>query len=394
MLKRIYDSALFLVIRREVNRISTNWILLFITLVAPLIAYLTIMWMFSDGVIRDVPTSIVDLDNTAFSRNISRQLNANPATRIVRNMNTLDGAKKLMDQGIVDAVVVIPQGVEKEIFSGRSSTLAVYINNTNVVKGGAVKSGIYKTLSTISAGIKVQTNMKKGFTEEQAIARAMPVKMDVHLLFNPYTNYAYFLTLGLLPLLAIVFVFLGTVYTIGIELKEGTAGSLLKTSKNSITVALTGKLTPYTMLFFVNIMFMNIILFKVLGTPLKGNLFSVLLSELLLIIAYQLLAVLFLNITSNMRLSLSLGSAYTMMALTFSGLTFPSIAMPLIAKVFSWIFPYTFWLKIFLGQTLRNEPITETIPYLIILLLFIVSGIASFKGMKRKFSDSKYWGKE
>lgn len=394
MFEKIYHSALFSVIKRELKRISRDWILIFIALIAPICAYLTIMWMFSDGVIRNVPTSVVDLDNTTFSRNISRQLDANPSTHVIRDISSVKDAKDLMDKGTIDAIVVIPQGVERKILSGKSSTLVVYINNTNVVKGGVVKSGIYKTLSTISTGIKVQTNMKKGYTEEQAIARALPVKMDVHLLFNPYTNYSYFLTLGLLPLLAIVFVFLGSVYTIGTELKEGTAGALLKSSENSITVAITGKLIPYTFLFFVNIMFMNIILFKILGTPLKGNLFSVLLSELLLIIAYQLLAVLFLNLTSNMRLSLSLGSAYTMMALTFSGLTFPSLAMPLIAKFFSWIFPYTFWLKIFLGQTLRNEPLRETIPYLIVLLLFIISGIISFKGMKRKFSDSKYWGKE
>lgn len=66
MLEKIYHSALFSVIKRELKRISRNWILIFITLIAPICAYLTIMWMFSDGVIRNVPTSVVDLDNTTF----------------------------------------------------------------------------------------------------------------------------------------------------------------------------------------------------------------------------------------------------------------------------------------------------------------------------------------
>ena len=55
MVKKIYYSALLGVIKREIKRISENWILLFITLIAPVIAYFTIMWMFSDGVIRNVP---------------------------------------------------------------------------------------------------------------------------------------------------------------------------------------------------------------------------------------------------------------------------------------------------------------------------------------------------
>ncbi len=394
MLKRIYNSAIFNVIKREANRITHNWILLFVTLIGPISAYLIIMWMFSDGVIRDVPISVVDLDNTSLSRNIIRQVDATPVADITYHAKSVSEAKDLMNKGKIDAIVVIPQNVEKKILSGGSSTVAVYLNNTNVVKGGVLKAGLYRTLSTVSAGVKVQTNMKNGFTQDQAITRAVPVRMNTHLLFNPYTNYSYFLTLGLLPLVAIVFVFLGTVYAIGSELKEGTANELLKKSENSVTVALTGKLLPYTILFFVNMMFMNLILFKVLGTPLKGSLFAILLSQFLLIIAYQMLAVLFLNLTANMRLSLSLGSAYTMMALTFSGLTFPSLGMPLIAKIFSWIFPYTFWLKILLSQSLRNEPLTEIVPYLLILMLFILSGILSFKGMKRKLSDSKYWGRD
>lgn len=394
MIKKIYSSAFSNVIKREINRLLKNWALLFITLIAPVIAYLIIMWMFSDGVVRNVPISIVDLDNTSLSRNITRQIDATPASNIKYKSASLIEGKKLMDKGKIDAIVVIPKSTEKKILSGESSNIAVYINNTNVVKGGAVKAGLYKTLSTISAGIKVKTNIKKGYTKEQAMNRAVPIKTNVHLLFNPYTNYSYFLTLGLLPLLAVVFIFLGSVYALGQELKDGTAGSLMKTAGDSVTVAITGKLLPYTFLSFVNIMFMNMILFSVLGTPLTGSLFLILISELLLIIAYQLLAVLFLNITSNMRLSLSLGSAYTMMALTFSGLTFPTMAMPLIAKIFSWIFPYTFWLKILLSQSLRNEPTIEILPQLLILVLFIILGILSFKGMKKKLSNSKYWGRE
>jgi len=394
MIHRIYNSAFAKVLKREINRISKNWILLFLSLGAPLIAYLTIMWMFADGVVREVPISIVDLDNTSLSRNIIRQIEATPAAKIVFSYSSLTEAKIAMEKGKIDAIVVIPETTEKMILLGRSSSIALYINNTNVVKGGVLKAGLYKTLSTISAGIKVQTNIKKGYSQKQAIARAVPLKLNTHLLFNPYTNYSYFLTLGLLPLMSIVFIFLGSIYALGQELKEGTAGDLLKTAENSVTVAITGKFFPYTILYFVNIMVMNLILFSVLGTPLRGSLFAILLSEFILVIAYQLLAVLFLNFTANMRFSLSLGSAYTMMALTFSGLTFPSMGMPLFAKIFSWIFPYTFWLKILLSQSLRDEPLIEILPQLLVLLLFILLGILSFKGMKTKLRNHKYWGRD
>ena len=125
-------------------------------------------------------------------------------------------------------------------------------------------------------------------------------------------------------------------------MKEGTGTEWINTAGGSTAVALIGKLIPYILLFFANLMLMNIVLIRVMGTPLNGSLAMVLFSEFLLILAYQAMAIVLLTVTINLRLTLSLGSAYTMMALTFSGLTFPAMGMPLLAKAFSFVFPYTF----------------------------------------------------
>jgi ABC-2 type transport system permease protein len=391
MVNKLMNTTLLKVIRRETSRIADSWVLIFTTMIAPVAAFLIIIWLFSDGVVRDLPVAVVDMDHTEFSMHVTRMVDSTPVCKVMYRLSSIEEAKQMMDAGKIDAIVVLPSDLEKKIFNNSTPAVAVYINNTNVVKGGALKSGLYTTLSTISAGVKVQTAIKKGQTPAQAIAKARPVKVNVHLLFNPFGNYAYFLVLGLLPLLAVVFIFLGSVYALGIELKEGTSGELIALAHNNVAIALVGKMLPYTFLFFMDMMIMNILLMKTLGTPVNGSLFLILISEILLIISYQSIAILFLKLTANLRLSLSLGSAYTMMALTFSGLTFPSMAMPLVAKLFSLIFPYTYWLQIFMSQTLRGEPISEvTIPFLV-FIPFILSGILAFPGMKRKLSHPKYW---
>lgn len=394
MFTKIGNTTLFRVIRREIRRIADSWVLIFTTMIAPLIAFLVITWLFSQGVVRDLPIAVVDMDNTAFSSKVARLVDAAPVCNVMFRLNSTDEARQMMNEGKIDAIVVLPFDLEKKVMNSGAPAIAVYINNTNVVKGGALKSGLFTTLSTISAGVKVQVSIKKGQTPDQAIAKARPVKTNTHLLFNPFGNYSYFLVLGLLPLLSIVFIFLGSVYALGIELKEGTSGELIKLANNNIAVALAGKMLPYTLLFFVDMMIMNIILMKTLGTPVHGSLFIILLSEIVLIISYQLLAILFLKLTANLRLSLSLGSAYTMMALTFSGLTFPSIAMPMMAKLFSLVFPYTFWLQIFMSQTLRGEPLSEVAVPFLAFIPFILGGILAFPGMKRKLTHPKYWMRE
>ena len=391
---KLMNTALFKVIRRETGRIADSWVLIFTTLIAPAAAFLVIIWLFSNGVVRDLPVAVVDMDHTAFSSKISSLVDATPVCKVMYRPGSAYEARRMMSAGKIDAIIVLPADLERKVLNSSAPAIAVYINNTNVVKGGALKSGLYKTLAAVSAGVKVQVAVRKGKTPAQAIESARPVSLDIHLLFNPFGNYAYFLVLGLLPLLAVVFIFLGSVYALGMELKEGTAGELIALAKNNVVVALAGKMLPYTILFFMNMMIMNILLMKTLGTPVHGSLVLILISEVLLIISYQLLAILFLKITANLRLSLSLGSAYTMMALTFSGLTFPAMAMPLLAKMFSLIFPYTFWLQIFMSQTLRGEPVSEVVIPFLAFVPFILGGLLAFPGMKRKLSHPRYWFRE
>lgn len=389
-MNRLLQTSLFRVVGRELNRISNSWVLLFTTIFGPVSVFLLVSWMFSAAVVRDLPVTVVDKDQTQLSRKIALMIDALPATNVVFKSVSLEEARSSMTKGDVDAILYIPEGLEKSVQKGDQTELALYLNNTNVVKGGVLQSQLVTVLSNISGSVRLQTMVKKGIRPEDAILRVQPIKPDVHLLFNPYGNYAYFLMMGLLPLLAVVFIFMGTSYAIGIEMKEGTSPDWVHTAGDSTTVALIGKLIPYVVLFFAGLMFMNILLIRVMGTPLNGSLSMVLFSEFLLILAYQAMAIVLLTVTINLRLTLSLGSAYTMMALTFSGLTFPAMGMPILAKIFSFVFPYTFWLKVFLSQSLRGEPMQEAILSLLLLLSFVLTGILTFPLFKKRMTDVRW----
>lgn len=386
-------SYFFAVIKREATRIFKDPVSLFISFVAPAVGILMLWWIFSAGVIRHLPIAVVNLDKTAVSDELSRMIDASPTVDITDQLSDLSSAHRLMNKGKLNAIVVIPADFEKDLIKGSSPCVAVYLNNTNVVAGGILKSSLQKTLSTFSTGAKMQLQMKKGYTEQQALARVMPIRFDNHVLFNPYTNYSYFLTLGLIPLIVVVVCFLGTLYAFGTEIKDGSSRELMQTANHNIHIAVIGKLLPHTLIYLLGMRMVSLVLIYMIGLPMYGNIWVILLSETALVLAYQSVALLFIAITSNMRLSLSLGSAYTMMALTFSGLTFPAFAMPKLAELLSYAFPFTFWLKIFMNETLRNIPHLELLPNFIGLLVFIALSFFSLNKLKRVFSEEKYWGK-
>jgi len=386
-------NPFFRVFLREIDRMSGSTIYLFTTLIGPLISFIILLSVFSAGVPHNIPAGVVDMDNSNLSRKISMWIGATQEVDVAMHFPNQEEAYRQMAEGKLDAVIIIPEGTEKNILKGVGQQVSVFINNTNLLKGGYLQKGIYKALATLSGGIKLQVAMKSGLPERQAKAKIQPVKLQQHILFNPFGNYSYFLLSALLPLMIVVFTLLSNVFAIGTEVREGTGPEWLEHANGSLIVGLAGKLLPYTMLLSVVALVMNVVLFVQMGTPLRGNFAFIVMGELGMIITYQLLAVLLVAVTANLRLALSLASAYAMMALTFSGLTFPQFAMPLIAKAFSYLFPFTQWVKIFISQAIRGEDAVHAILPMTIYVLFIGLSVGFLPRLKRVLKEERFWGK-
>ncbi|MGE5394652.1 MAG: ABC transporter permease [Candidatus Saccharibacteria bacterium] len=386
-------NPFFRVLLREIDRMSGSVISLFTTLIGPLAAFVILLSIFSEGVPRNLPVGVVDLDQSNLSRKISMFIGASPEAQVTMHPASEQEAYKQMQLGKIDAVIIIAEGTEKTILKGGSQPVEVFISNANILKGGFLQKGIYKSLATLSGGIKLQLAMKSGMPERQAKAKIQPVKLEQHILFNPFGNYSYFLLSALLPMMIVVFTLLSSVFAVGVEVREGTGPQWLAHSGGSLIVALAGKLFPYTLLLMVDAMVMNVILFVRMGTPLEGSFALILIGEVAMIVTYQMLGVFLIAASANLRLSLSIASAYSMMALTFSGLTFPQFAMPAGAQIASFLFPFTYWVKIFISQAMRGEDPEKVILPLAAFLLFILLGLCFLPRLKRILQQEKYWGK-
>ncbi len=386
------SNPLLVIFKRELDWMIRHIEYWFLTLLGPLLGFVLVLGIFHKGVVRELHVSLVDNDNTKMSRQVANMIDATSIADLETVANLHD-ANELMLEGKTNAIIYIEKGFEKNLLRVSQSNVIVYLNSANILKGGLLKAGILKTLATFNAGIKVQIAMKKGLNYTQAVDAFVPIQVDKHVLFNPYTNYFYFLATILMPVILVLFTLIGSIYSLGNELKNGTAGAALRKANNSIIVLTVGKLLPYTILFFLQALIFNYVIFVFMDVPLTGSYTLILVSELLLIISYQALAILLIAILGNMRLSASLGSAYSMMALTFAGLTFPDFGMPVIAQLFGRIFPLTYWLKVFLGQTLRYEALEVSMPQILYLFVFIAAGAISMFWLKQKYVNEKYWNK-
>lgn len=150
----------------------------------------------------------------------------------------------------------------------------------------------------------------KGATEDQAMAFLQPIVIDSHVLNNPWLNYSVYLSNTIIPGILMLLIFMTTVYTIGSEMKTNTQKEWMGMADNSITVALTGKLLPQTVVFFVMATFYNVYLYGFLHYPCNSGILPMLFAGLLLVLASQAFGVFLFGLFTTVRLALSTASLW------------------------------------------------------------------------------------
>lgn len=381
------------VLQRELVRMTHQPIYLTLMLVLPLLSFAFFALLFNQGVARNIPIAILDEDHTTLSRKVAQMIDDTPTAMVAYDIQDIDEGERLMREGRVMAIVQIPAFFEKCILSNTQTHIENYVSGTNITVNGLLSKDIQTAVTTFSAGIQLQLLTKQGLTERQAMAQLMPVRFDRHVLFNPYINYGYYLSPSFLPMMLLIFVVLTTVFSIGTELKNATAREWLRTADDSVGAALLGKTLPVTVAMFLLSLVMFVIIFKVVGTPLNGSLAIILTGTLLFILSYQAISVLIVSLLANLRLSLSIGGGYSVLAFTFSGLTFPIMAMWEPMQWLSRLFPFTYYTDLFVDQMLRGAPVVCSLPDLGWMSLFVVLPLLCLPRLKRVCTEQKFWGR-
>ncbi|MEG1699866.1 MAG: ABC transporter permease [Alistipes sp.] len=381
------------VTRRELGRLTHQPMYFVLMFILPLVSFAFFALLFEKGVARDIPIAVLDQDHTSLSRKVTQMIDATPTALVAYGIQGMDEGERLMREGKIMAIVQIPTFFEKKILSNGQPHLEAYISGTNITVNGLLAKDIQTAIVTFSSGIQIQLLTKQGLTERQAMAQLMPVRFDKHVLFNPYINYGYYLSPSFMPMMLMIFAVMVTVFAIGSELKHATASEWLATARGSIGAALTGKLLPITGVLFLMSLIMLLIIFVVVGVPLNGSLWVILVGTLLFILSYQAIAVLIVSVLSNLRLSLSIGGGYSVLAFTFSGLTFPIMAMWPLMRVVSRFFPFTYYTDLFVDQMLRGAPVRYSLPDLGYMSLFIIIALLCLPRLQKICTEAKFWGR-
>lgn len=366
------QQRLLLIVKREIYRIGTKPMYLFCMVIAPIFCYLFFTTLMDSGLPTNMPTGVVDMDNTSTTRSILRNLNAFQKTNIVAHYASFDEARQAMQRREIYSFYYIPKGTTEEALASRQPKVSFYLNYSYLI-AGSLSYKEERTISELAGGAIGRATLRaKGATDEQAVAYLQPIVIDTHILNNPWMNYSVYLCNTLVPGMLMILMLLTTVYTLGTELKENTAKELMQLADNSIVTALAGKLLPQTAVFFISTVFYNTYLYGFLHFPCNSGILPMLLAGLLLVLSSQALGIFFFGMFGSLRLALSTASLWGVISISISGFSFPVMGMHPTLQGLSVLFPLRHYFLIYVDLALNGYPLIYAWHSVVALLIFIL----------------------
>lgn len=329
---------------------------------------------YMNNVVRDIPVTVVDLDNTSSSRQMVRMIEATKEISVSQKVGSLHEARRLFWDGGSKGVVLIPEGFEKNLLKGFQASVSVYCDAGYFLIYKEVLTGAIQATGTLSAGVEIKRMMATGSSEEQAMLQRDPMPSKFYNLYNPSGAYGS----GVMP--GVILIILQQTLLIGIGMIGGAGKERrnnqevkhgLRVRRGMFSVVL-GKGLAYFVLYMANIAFTLAYVSKWFGFPDKGSFFDV----YILLVPF-LFSVIFMGIFISM---LFRRREHAIMALVFvspivlflSGLSWPSTSIPPLLYQVAHIFPSTSMIPAYLRIRAMGVPIDDVRPELLFMVCQMV----------------------
>ena len=384
------DRPFYRVLKRELNRMVSRRLYFGVCIGLPLFCILFMNTIFGSGQMEDIPVGIVDMDQTATSRQITRTLAAVPTSRVAAYYADPIEAREAVQKKEIYAYLVIPNNFESDLLGGRNATLPYYYHYALLSVGVEIHSAFETVLQMLSMTPLVVAGASMGTSEQQIESVILPVNLEAHPLFNPSLDYSIYLDNPFFFVLLQVIVLLVTAYVLGIEIKFKTSDDWLAAADNNIFIAVAGKLLPYTVIFIIMGILGNYVMFGIMDIPLNASFWSVNLTTALFIVSTQAFGVFFFSLFPALSIIISIVSMVGSLGATLSWVTFPVIYMHPIIYYLSFLFPVRHFVEINQNILYGDYGFPYAWENVAALLIFILPALLLLPHLKKAALSHKY----
>jgi len=309
--------------------------------------------------VNNLTTIVYDADRSSMSRTLMAELTASGYFSIVRAAESQREIDTYLDSGKARVAVSIPIDFAKTIAAGGIAQIQVLVD-------GSDSNTATIALGYLSALMDIYGQRVTGGRS------AALIEPRVRVWYNPELKSRNFIIPGLIAVIMMVIAALLTSLTFAREWERGTMEQLIATPVKPPEVVL-GKLIPYFLIGFIDIVISVLMAVFVFEVPLKGNVFI-----LTVVSSVYLFGALGLGIVISIVAKSQLVASQIAMVATFlpafllSGFMFAISNMPPLLQLVSRLVPARYFVTVLKGIFLKGNPLRILVLDAIFLLFFAV----------------------
>lgn len=310
-----------------------------------------------DTNVKNVPTAVLDRSHTPESRALVTDLVNTSTFRVEKTVETRSELRQEIVAGRASVGVEIPPDYARRRLDGQPADFRVLIDGSD----SSISSQTLGAVNGLALSRSLEELNRRAGQEETL--RPFPV-----LLFNPDSRSANLLIPGLV---AILLTFSGTLlaaFSVVRERERGTLEQLMVTPASPVAVVL-GKLLPYLILGFVQLVVILFLMTTVFEVPIHGSLPLLLTLSTIYLFALLALGLMVSAQAKTQMEAMQKAQAFLLPSIFLSGYVFPISALPAPLVVVSKILPATHFIAISRGIIIRGASFADLWPNVLALLL-------------------------
>jgi ABC-2 type transport system permease protein len=276
--------------------------------------------------------------------------------------------------------VVLPTRMMSKLATGRQPSIQVLVNGSDSTI--ATRAEVYLS----AAMADTMTRLSKGFAAARPqMSPVGGVELEPRVLYNPALESRNFFVPGLMVIIIMLVAVLVTSMAVVRERERGTLEQLVVSPVRPVEL-MVGKMIPYGLITFVDVLLVLAVGYLVFGVEIKGSL-GLLLGISLLFLMGCLGLGLFISSVSTTQQNAFLVSIIATLLPTFilSGFIFPIESMPAPIQPFTYLVPARYFLIVVRSIILKGAGLQIFWEQVIFLAAFalLAVGLAASKFKKR-----------
>lgn len=362
---------IFAIMVKEMRQIRADRRIIVMLAVAPVIQLV----VFAKAVnfeVDNIPTVVVDHDDSEASRRHLRRLLADGTLKEVDRVHDDGVAMRMLDVGDAAAAIVVPADLDRDLTRGDVATIQVMIDGTDPNRAGVAAGTAGRYFGEVALD-EARTRMTRqaalAATQGMPIPLVASVQVTPRVYYNPTLETPIYMIPGVAAMLLVIVTTLVTAMGLAREREMGTLEQVLVTPIPSWGL-LAGKIAPYTIIGLFDVAVALAVGAWVFDLPLRGSFVLLGFATLLYLLSTLGVGLFVSTVATTQQQAFMGGFLFMLPAILLSGNLTPIASMPDWMQPFTYLNPLRYYIFMLRAVLLRAASWADVWPELLALGTF------------------------